>query len=102
MAPISIILARREHLTAIPAIELACTRLFAESDLPQSIRYRVSEKADLNEAIRDGRLWVALHAGTPVGFALADVLDGEAHLDELDVLPEFGRRGIGSGAMTSS
>lgn len=96
MLPISITGARPEHLAAIPAIELACARLFAESDLPRNIRYRVTDKADLRHALDDGRLWVALHERQPVGFAMSDVLDGEAHLDELDVLPEFGRRGIGT------
>src|SRR5262249_4016167 len=32
----------------------------------------------------------------PLGFAVASVVDGGAHLEELDVLPEAGRRGIGT------
>jgi GNAT superfamily N-acetyltransferase len=32
----------------------------------------------------------------PVGFAQVVVLDKGAHLDELDVIPEHGRNGIGS------
>ena len=34
--------------------------------------------------------------GVPVGFALATVVDGKAHLDEIDVLPNYGQRGIGT------
>jgi ketosteroid isomerase-like protein/predicted N-acetyltransferase YhbS len=42
-------------------------------------------------------LWVAVAGdGTVVGFALVELLDGNAHLDELDVLPEHGRRGLGA------
>lgn len=46
-------------------------------------------------AVDAGRLWVATHGATVVGFALATIVDGEAHLHEMDVLPEFGRRGLG-------
>jgi GNAT superfamily N-acetyltransferase len=39
---------------------------------------------------------VVLVAGRPpVGFAWVDVLDGNAHLEEIAVLPEHGRAGIG-------
>lgn len=44
-----------------------------------------------------GQLWAAVTVAdaTPVGFAYAEVVDDAVHLDELDVLPEWGRRGIG-------
>jgi ribosomal protein S18 acetylase RimI-like enzyme len=32
----------------------------------------------------------------PVGFALADEIGGNAHLDELDVCPAHGQRGLGT------
>ena len=51
----------------------------------------------LAAAIARGQLWVAAAVadGSPVGFAYADVIDGAVHLEELDVLPEWGRHGIG-------
>ena len=51
----------------------------------------------LAAALRRGHLWVAAATAddVPVGFAYADVLDGALHLEELDVLPSWGRRGIG-------
>lgn len=85
-----------EHLAAIPAIELAGARLFSERDLPQHLRHRVSAQSDLRDAMDERRLWVALTDGQTVGFAMADVIDGEAYLTEVDVLPAYGRRGIGS------
>jgi GNAT superfamily N-acetyltransferase len=94
---INIELAGREHLRAIPAIELAASAMFSEADLPLEIRYRVSDAELLNEAQSDSRLWVALTDDRiPVGFAMADIVDGSAHLDEMDVVPEFGRQGIGT------
>jgi GNAT superfamily N-acetyltransferase len=48
-------------------------------------------------AQKAGRLWVAAASGGEiVGFALVVDIEGYAHLDELDVLPPHGRRGVGS------
>ena len=102
MTPVKIELAGSEHLTAIPAIELAASAMFPESDLPVEIRYLVTEEDLLQEAQSDARLWVALTGDqTPVGFAMASIVDGGAHLDEMDVLPEFGRQGIGTGLVNA-
>jgi len=51
----------------------------------------------LRPAQEAGRLWVAVDKSDgPVGFAFVRELDGVAHLEELDVLPEHGGRGLGS------
>lgn len=72
--------------------------MFPEADLPLHIRYRVTDRKTLAAAQRDGRLWVALNAKRdPVGFAHVCLVDEQAHLDEMDVLPDYARRGIGSG-----
>ena len=97
MTEINIKLAGSEHLSAIPAIELAASAMFAEADLPAAVRYLVIENELLQEAQSDARLWVALtDERTPVGFAMAGIIDGGAHLDEMDVMPDFGRQGIGT------
>jgi predicted N-acetyltransferase YhbS len=42
-------------------------------------------------------LWVALAGDAPVGFALVEMLaDDLPHLDEVDVEPSHGRRGLGT------
>jgi GNAT superfamily N-acetyltransferase len=47
---------------------------------------------------RHGRLWVALTDDVPVGFAhVAVIAPHVAHLEEIDVHPEHGRRGLGRG-----
>lgn len=52
--------------------------------------------ATLDAAQRDGRLWVACdHDDVPVAFALVITVDGLPHIQELDVLQRFQRRGIG-------
>lgn len=45
----------------------------------------------------DGRAWVSVDdADRPVGYALALVVDGLAHLEQLSVDPDHGRGGRGS------
>ena len=51
---------------------------------------------DLQRGIDSGMLAVAEVGSQAVGFALCGEVDGQAHLFEMDVLPEQGRRGIGS------
>jgi GNAT superfamily N-acetyltransferase len=57
----------------------------------------VTPQEVLEEAHAAGRLWVVVsETDAPVGFAAASVIDGTAHLDELDVHPSYGRRGLGT------
>jgi len=57
------------------------------------------EPASVEELDRyraDGRAFVAVDgADQPVGYALVDVVDGGAHLEQLSVEPSAGRRGHG-------
>jgi GNAT superfamily N-acetyltransferase len=41
-------------------------------------------------------------ADVPVGFSLLEIVDGEVYLDELDVHPAHGRRGIGTALVKAS
>lgn len=70
--------------------------MFSDADLPAELRFLVTDGATLLEAQAEKRLWAALHNNQKVvGFALACVVDGHGHLDEMDVHPDHGRRGIG-------
>lgn len=93
----SIEAATHKHVNDIRALELAGAAMFSFEDLPQSIRYRVTDIETLATAIREARLWVAnTSSGRTIGFALAEIVDGEVHLSEIDVLPEQSRRGVGT------
>jgi predicted N-acetyltransferase YhbS len=48
-------------------------------------------------------LWVALADDTPVGFALVKMLAEDLpHLQEMDVSPEHGRRGLGTALLQAA
>ena len=64
---------------------------------PDSVLAETTDKRTFADAVRDGRLWVALTGNRPVGFALVEMLaDDLPHLEEIDVEPIHGRRGLGT------
>lgn len=94
-------LARHDEVLRLPVIERRAASLFsgyeAELGLSPGSVVSVNTIDTLARANLDGRLWVAVEAGgAPVGFALVVELGLFAHLDELSVLPEHGRQGLGS------
>lgn len=89
-------LARPADLGLLEGIERAAGELFAPYPFAQTAADVITPAADLRSGLDDGTLFVAEADGTVVGFALASPLDGGMHLDEIDVLPAYGRRGIGA------
>lgn len=92
----SVIQARHEHLPALSAIELAAAQML-QGHAPQHALAETTSIDTFRRAADAGRLWVALAGDMPVGFALVEMLsDDLPHLDELDVRPDQGRRGLGT------
>jgi GNAT superfamily N-acetyltransferase len=94
-------LSRRAELERLPDIERQAASLFAGYEAQLGLLASPLAPATSFDALErgsdDGRLWVAADAGdVPVGFALVLDLGLFAHLEELDVLPERGRQGLGS------
>jgi len=89
--------ARRSELALLPAIERAAAGLFAPYGLHELYARHVCSVSQLKAAQAAGRLRVvALDDGPPLGFSLMATLGPWAQLAELDVLPEYGRRGLGT------
>ena len=92
----TITVARRKDLVRLAAIELAAARLLA-GYAPESILSETTSLEVLEQAQREGHLWVALAADVPVGFAYVELIEPDVvHLEEIDVHPEHGRRGLGA------
>jgi GNAT superfamily N-acetyltransferase len=90
-----VVAARAVDLAALAGVELAAARLLA-GQAPQSVLNETTSLDTLALAMSEGRLWVALAAGRPVGLAHVELLEpGVAHLEELDVHPDHGRKGLG-------
>lgn len=81
-------------IAAMIALEKRANQMF------RSIGYDFVGDADVSDAeeheavMRDGLTLVARAGEALAGFAMVTRLDGEAHLDEIDVDPDHQRRGI--------
>ena len=94
-------LAEPGDIAQLPSVERRSVRLFddwlAATGLTREFLDIVTTVEEFEVARSRGHLWVAASPEEGiVGFAQVIVLDGLAHLDEIDVVPECGRRGIGS------
>jgi len=89
--------ARRRELALLPAIERAAGRRFREFLELAGVPEDATPPEELTAAHARGHVWVAAAPGGELaGFAYGTELDGAFHLEELDVLPEHGRRGVGT------
>ncbi len=90
-------LARDEDLNALPDIECEAAIRFAPYGLAEPLSNILTSIVSLREGLQADRLWVAADGDDrPVGFARAGVVGENAHLDELDVRPAHGQRGLGT------
>src|SRR5215471_13053482 len=96
MTVYTITAARPKDLAALPAIELAAAKLL-HGHAPEAVLNETTSHEVLKAAQNLGHLWVALADDVPVGFAHVEVLEPmAAHLEEIDVHPDHGRRGLGA------
>src|SRR5215475_12944833 len=92
----TVALARHSDLATLAAIELAAAELL-QGHAPASVLDETTSEGELREAQQNGRLWVGKWNDQPVGFAHVTVREPDhAHLDEIDVHPAHGRRGLGT------
>ena len=97
-----IVCARPQDLPFLPAIERAAATLLS-GHAPESVLRETTSEQEFRAAQAEGRLWVALAGDTPVGFAQVEVLGPTAaHIEEIDVHPDHGRRGLGRRLVTAA
>ncbi|MCE5287639.1 MAG: GNAT family N-acetyltransferase [Nocardiaceae bacterium] len=83
-------------IAAIQDVEERAATVFAATTSSYAMALPVLSADFLRPQITDERVWVAVNAHQEViGFAVATLIDGMPHLHELDVVPEYARRGIG-------
>ncbi len=92
----TIALAQPQQLEALAGIELAAAMML-KGQTPASVLAETTPEDTLRRAQQVGRLWVALAGEIPVGFAHVEMLAEDfPHLQEMDVHPDHGRRGLGT------
>ncbi len=85
-----------EHIERLADVELAAARLLV-GHAPEHVLLETTPASVLRSAVDERRLWVATVDDEPIAFAHVEILAADlAHLEELDVHPRHGRRGIGT------
>ena len=86
-----------EDVEAICLIECEAARSFNDIGMEAVFALPGLRRAAIRQAISDRMVWMARYADPDmaVGFALARHVDGQGHLQELNVLPQYQKHGIG-------
>ena len=87
---------RPEELERLREIERDAGLLFNTVGMDDIAAHEPFSVEELAAYLRDDRVWVLVHEDDVVGYVLVDVVDGVGHLEQLSVLPDFGRRGYGA------
>ena len=88
-------LATEADLPHLPEIETQAATLFTSVDLAGLFAADTLSLDQYRAYQQAGRLWVALEDDRPVGFIAMSFIEDHAHIDEVDVHPDYGRRGVG-------
>jgi GNAT superfamily N-acetyltransferase len=83
-------------LPALRDIERAAGECFRDIGMPEIADDDPLSLAELARYQRAGAAWVALDGlGAPCAYLIADLLDGNVHVEQVSVHPRAARRGVG-------
>ena len=94
--PVTIRVPRFDELESLRDIERLAGLLFADVGLTEVAENDPESVETLSGYLAPGRIWLIAEDDRPVGYGYVDVVDGHAHLEQISVLPDRGRRGLGS------
>lgn len=88
--------ARPDEVPRLRVIEDEAGRMFSGLGLIDEALDGSFPLEELARLVGMGQVWVGcLDDGLPVGMVIASVREGAAYVEEMDVLPAHGRRGLG-------
>src|SRR5260370_38991973 len=94
---VSVRQARPEDAGRLQAIQLAAGNAFRDIGMPAAADTFPLPPESLSGYRRAGRAWVAADEhDEPVGFVVADVVDGRAHIEQVSVHPAHAGQRIGA------
>ncbi|MBE9155852.1 GNAT family N-acetyltransferase [Nodosilinea sp. LEGE 06152] len=94
--------ARREELPQLAAIEQSAAALFADTPYAFLVEAAPLPFEVVLERFQAGQVWVAIaDQAAVVGYAVTQPVDQTLYLQEIDVDPAHGRRGIGSALISA-
>jgi GNAT superfamily N-acetyltransferase len=96
MAGATIRATQADEAEVLRDIERSAGQRFREVGLPDVADAEPMSVEALTEYARDGRSWVAVDAhGEPLGYVIVDIVDGQAHIEQISVRPDEQGTGLG-------
>ena len=88
--------ARGAELSVLQDIERAASTMFVDWGRTEIGAYEPPTLVELRHHQQQGRAWVAVSTDDrPVAYLLADIVDGNAHIEQVSVHPRYARRRLG-------
>ena len=81
-------------LQRLVAVEVEAGQMFRSVGMP-GIAEDVPRVSDLRDAVEAARLWVTEVGSEVAGYVAAEVLDGNAHVAQVSVAPDYAGRALG-------
>lgn len=95
-------LARSEEIPRLREIENLAGEIFSGLDVIDETLDVSFPLDELTRLVGMGQVWVACAADDlPVGIVIASAREGAAYVEEIDVLPAHGKRGLGGRLLTT-
>jgi ribosomal protein S18 acetylase RimI-like enzyme len=89
--------ARRNELEALRSIQRDARGAFAAIGMAEIAADEPPSLLELESRRAHGRAWVAIDAqDRPIAYLISSIVDGYAHIDQVSVLSEHARRGVGA------
>ena len=103
MANVAVRLSRDSDLEVLSAVEKAADSVFLEVGLALIADAEAPDPTSYAASHRAGRLLVASSPEQMVlGFVRLEVVDGQAHVEQVSVHPDFSRQGVGAALLSAA
>ncbi|KRG71410.1 acetyltransferase [Stenotrophomonas terrae] len=88
-------LAQREELALLPRIEARAAERLHGHPAARIFAASLTDRQLFEQAWQQGMLWVIASGHELAGYLMAGVLGADFHIQQMDVAPEHGRKGLG-------
>ncbi|MDD7917095.1 GNAT family N-acetyltransferase [Actinomycetospora callitridis] len=96
MTDLTIRPARPDELETLRELEIAAGAPFRDLGMDPIADDAPPSTVALRSALERDGLWIIEDGGVVAGYLMDDVVDGEAHLEQVSVHPDHARRGLGA------
>lgn len=96
MANVTVRATRVDEGEALREIERRAGQRFHEVGLPEVAAAEPTSVDELAHYAAAGRSWTVVDAhDAPLGYVIVDIVDGQTHIEQISVLPEYQGNGLG-------